>query len=49
MIGGALAIVVIFGLIFHTVITLVLVPVLYSLFEEFREWRQKYQKGDRSQ
>lgn len=30
-----LATVVIFGLVFHTIITLVLVPVLYSLFEGF--------------
>ncbi|WP_334314174.1 efflux RND transporter permease subunit [Aneurinibacillus sp. Ricciae_BoGa-3] len=31
-----LATVVIFGLIFHTLITLLLVPVLYSLFESFQ-------------
>lgn len=31
-----LATVVIFGLLFHTIITLLLVPVLYSLFESFR-------------
>ncbi len=30
-----LATVVIFGLVFHTIITLILVPVLYSLFEGF--------------
>ncbi|SFG54005.1 AcrB/AcrD/AcrF family protein [Desulfotomaculum arcticum] len=30
---STMAVVVIFGLIFHTLITLVLVPVLYSLFE----------------
>ncbi len=35
-----LATVVIFGLIFHTIITLILVPVLYSLFEGFFAWRQ---------
>jgi multidrug efflux pump subunit AcrB len=35
-----LATVVIFGLVFHTVITLILVPVLYSLFEGFMTWRQ---------
>ncbi len=34
-----LATVVIFGLIFHTLVTLVLVPVLYSLFESFFAWR----------
>jgi HAE1 family hydrophobic/amphiphilic exporter-1 len=34
-----LATVVIFGLIFHTLITLILVPVLYSLFEGLRERR----------
>lgn len=31
---------VIAGLIFHTVVTLVLVPVLYSLFESFHDWRR---------
>lgn len=31
---------VIFGLAFHTVVTLVLVPVMYSLFESFFVWRQ---------
>ncbi|NGQ97315.1 efflux RND transporter permease subunit [Brevibacillus sp. SYP-B805] len=35
-----LATVVIFGLVFHTIITLILVPVLYSLFESFFAWRQ---------
>lgn len=30
---------VIFGLAFHTVVTLVLVPVLYSLFESFFTWK----------
>ncbi|UFJ42727.1 efflux RND transporter permease subunit [Brevibacillus humidisoli] len=40
-----LATVIIFGLIFHTVVTLVLVPVLYSLFEGFFAWRKKlYEK-----
>lgn len=32
---------VIFGLAFHTVVTLVLVPVLYSLFEGFFAWRRE--------
>lgn len=34
-----LATVVIFGLVFHTIITLILVPVLYSLFEGAKEGR----------
>jgi|GEM_PF-642797 len=37
--NAPLATVVIFGLIVHTLITLVLVPVLYSLFEGFAAWR----------
>ncbi|GBF33901.1 acriflavin resistance protein [Desulfocucumis palustris] len=43
-----LATVVIFGLIFHTLITLILVPVLYSLFEGFRERRINRKKTDNS-
>lgn len=43
-IEAPIATVVIFGLIFHTLITLILVPVLYSLFEDFHNWRQKRKK-----
>ncbi|MED0669765.1 efflux RND transporter permease subunit [Aneurinibacillus aneurinilyticus] len=46
--GGALeapiATIVISGLIFHTIITLVLVPVLYSIFEDMDIWRKNRQK-----
>lgn len=41
-----MATVVIFGLIFHTIITLVLIPVLYSLFESIHTWwTNKRSKG----
>jgi len=40
-IEAPIATVVIFGLIFHTLITLILVPVLYLLFEDFHNWRHK--------
>ncbi|SDK40126.1 efflux RND transporter permease subunit, partial [Aneurinibacillus migulanus] len=46
--GGALeapiATIVISGLIFHTIITLVLVPVLYSIFEGVDIWRKNRKK-----
>lgn len=44
-IEAPIATVVIFGLIFHTLITLVLVPVLYSLFEDFNSWRYNRKKN----
>ncbi|ATW26595.1 efflux RND transporter permease subunit [Candidatus Formimonas warabiya] len=41
-----MATIVIFGLIFHTLITLVLLPVLYSLFESLHIWwAKKRNKG----
>ncbi|HZG17062.1 MAG TPA: efflux RND transporter permease subunit [Candidatus Bathyarchaeia archaeon] len=38
---------VISGLIFHTIVTLVLVPVLYSLFESFHSWRSRRKEARR--
>jgi HAE1 family hydrophobic/amphiphilic exporter-1 len=43
-----LATVVIFGLVFHTIITLILVPVMYSLFESFAAWRTARKEARRA-
>ena len=43
-----LATVVIAGLVFHTLVTLVLVPVLYSVFEGIRDW-WNYKRDKRMQ
>jgi multidrug efflux pump len=39
---GPMAIAVIAGLAFATFLTLVLVPVMYSLFDDFDEWAKRY-------
>lgn len=45
---GPMAVAVVFGLVFATILTLIVVPTLYTLFDDFFRWRRRVAQWFRS-